>query len=546
VEDLLKIDTDEPIYEDDYVAKAALENFGIKYLFPWQRLVIANILEALEYHSKIQLLSEEELLAFEKENSDSFCKGRQIVLLPTGAGKSLCFQVPALLFEGPSLIIYPLLALMTDQQRRMEEGSLRSVTFRGGQTAEERRENFEKISNGAKIILANPEVLCNEELVQQLKEVGIVHIAIDEAHCVSEWGDSFRPSYLELGKVIKELNPPVITAFTATASPSVLERVSEILFGGEAHVVRSESDRQNIHYFVRQAVSKKKEALFLAEKEKRPMIIFCGTRNNCEDMARELNVCFGRGTSRFYHAGLEKSEKEETEKWFYESKDGILCATCAYGMGVDKKDIKTVVHISPPATAEAYIQEAGRGGRDGSIAKAILIWSLEDSVEYGHYKIGSREAAMRDFAETKDCRRQVLLDALGAEQAVCSGCDLCNSRQELAAAENYKGRKKNKILKNIREREQSVDWKLAYELVRKNRNFFSKEELELKLTELMNRRFLKFIGKQVWTHSDSVELIRQLELSNKILLQGKLWKGLYRISGPAFNGKKSIKAEKCG
>ena len=329
MEDYLKIDTEEAIYDDDFVAKAALESFGIKYLFPWQRLVIANILEAYEYHSKINLLSDSERLAFERDNADSFCKGRQIVLLPTGAGKSLCFQVPALLFDGPSLIIYPLLALMTDQQRRMEEGSLRSVTFRGGQSEEERNCNFEKIRNGAKIILANPEVLCNDDLVRSLKELGIVHVAIDEAHCVSEWGDSFRPAYLELGKVIKELNPPVVTAFTATASPLVLERVSEILFGGQAHVVRSESDRQNIHYFVRQAVSKKKEALFLAKTELHPMIIFCGTRNNCEDMARELNVCFGHGTSKFYHAGLEKSEKEAVEKWFYESKDGILCATCA-------------------------------------------------------------------------------------------------------------------------------------------------------------------------------------------------------------------------
>lgn len=519
MEDYLKIDTEEAIYDDDFVAKAALDSFGIKYLFPWQRLVVANILEAYEYHSKINLLSDSERLAFERDNADSFCKGRQIVLLPTGAGKSLCFQVPALLFDGPSLIIYPLLALMTDQQRRMEEGSLRSVTFRGGQSEEERNCNFEKIRNGAKIILANPEVLCNDDLVRSLKELGIVHVAIDEAHCVSEWGDSFRPAYLELGKVIKELNPPVVTAFTATASPLVLERVSEILFGGQAHVVRSESDRQNIHYFVRQAVSKKKEALFLAKTELRPMIIFCGTRNNCEDMARELNVCFGHGTSKFYHAGLEKSEKEAVEKWFYESKDGILCATCAYGMGVDKKDIKTVLHISAPATAEAYIQEAGRGGRDGSIAKAILIWSLEDSFEYATFKSGSREAAMRDFAETKDCRRQVLLDALGAEKAVCSGCDLCNEREKTA---------KTAAFKSVGLRKERIDWKLAFNLVRKNRNFFCKEELELELTERMNRLFVKSIGKQVWNHSDSAEVVRQLELSGKIFLQKKLWKGAYR------------------
>ena len=235
---------------DDFVTQTAFKNFGIKYLYPWQRLVVANILEAYEYHKNI---ADYEDLG---EADDSFCKGRQIVLLPTGAGKSLCFQIPALLLEGPSLIIYPLLALMSDQQRRMEEGSLRSVTFRGGQTEEEREENFRKIREGAQIILANPEVLQSETLLNQLKEVGIKHIAIDEAHCVSEWGDSFRPAYLGLGNVIKVINPPVITAFTATASPQVLSRVAEILFDGQAHIVRSESDRKNIIYYVRYAAAK--------------------------------------------------------------------------------------------------------------------------------------------------------------------------------------------------------------------------------------------------------------------------------------------------
>ncbi len=309
---------------DDIVTLTAWENFGIKYLYPWQRLVVANILEAYGFQKNSGEYIEE------GDEDDSFCKGRQIVLLPTGAGKSLCFQIPALLLDGPSLIIYPLLALMTDQQRRMEEGSLRSVTFRGGQSEEERDENFRKIREGAQIILANPEVLQSQSLLQELKQVGIKHIAIDEAHCVSEWGDSFRPAYLRLGNVIKTINPPVITAFTATASPQVLSRVSEILFEGNAHIVRSESDRKNIIYYVRQAAAKKKEALLLAKTEKRPMIIFCGTRNKSEDMARELNMCFGDGTARFYHAGLEKAEKDETEKWFYDSSDGVLCATCAY------------------------------------------------------------------------------------------------------------------------------------------------------------------------------------------------------------------------
>jgi len=499
-------DVMEEVFEtDDYVTKTAYENFGIKYLYPWQRLVVANILEAYEYQKRKDDFCDCE--------DDSYCKGRQIVLLPTGAGKSLCFQLPALLLDGPTLVIYPLLALMTDQQRRMEEGNLRSVIFRGGQNEEERRENFRKLEDGARIIIANPEVLQNQELLQQLCNVGIKHIAIDESHICAMWGDTFRPAYLTLGEVIKSINPPIITAFTATASPEVLERVAEILFNGEAHIVRSESDRQNIHYFVRYAAAKKKEALMLAKQEARPMIIFCGTRNKAEDMTQELNLCFGYGTSRFYHAGLEKSEKETVEKWFYESKDGVLCATCAYGMGVDKKDIKTVVHLEASQTAEAYIQEAGRGGRDGSVAKAILIWSLEDSLEYSVYTPGSREASMREFAETKDCRRQVLLDALGAEKAVCSGCDLCNERNGITA--QNKG--------NI------VDWEMAFSIIKKNRNCYTEQEMEEELYEKMNKKTLSVLDKKVWTHGDSVDVIKQLKDSGKIEADRFLWKGRLRI-----------------
>ncbi len=512
---------------DDIVSLTAWENFGIKYLYPWQRLVIANILEAYGFQKNPKEYIEE------GEDDDSFCKGRQIVLLPTGAGKSLCFQIPALLLDGPSLIIYPLLALMTDQQRRMEEGSLRSVTFRGGQSEEEREENFRKIRDGARIILANPEVLQSQLLLEQLKAVGIKHIAIDEAHCVSEWGDSFRPAYLGLGDVIKTINPPVITAFTATASPQVLSRVSEILFDGNAHIVRSESDRKNIIYYVRKAAAKKKEALILARTEQRPMIIFCGTRNKSEDMARELNMCFGEGSARFYHAGLEKAEKDETEKWFYDSTDGILCATCAYGMGVDKKNIKTVVHLVPSATAEAYIQEAGRGGRDGSIAKAILLWSPADSIDYSVYEPGSRSAAMRDFAETQDCRRQVLLDALGAEQAVCSGCDLCDARR--AAEKNPSKFKASRHIKN----KNLCDWQEAYRIIKKSRNYYSEDEIEAELFERMNFRSRTILGLNVWTHKDTVEIVKQLKDSGRIELDNFLWKGRLRI-------KKVKKKERSG
>lgn len=510
---------------DDPVAKAAFDSFGIKYLFPWQRLVIANILEAHDCFLEYGKLSDEEKVQFDKENTDSFCKGRQIVLLPTGAGKSLCFQVPALILDGPTLVIYPLLALMSDQQRRMEVGSLKCVVFRGGQSEEERTENFEKIKDGTQIILANPEVLQSERLLNQLKNVNIKHIAIDEAHCVSEWGDTFRSAYLGLGKVIETINPPVITAFTATASPSVLERVSQILFKGSAHIVRSESDRKNIHYYVVKVGAKDKEVLFLAKKELKPMIIFCGTRDKTEAMSRKLNMCYGEATSKYYHAGLEKEQKDYIEKWFYESKDGILCATCAYGMGVDKKDIKTVIHLEPSETAEAYIQEAGRGGRDGSVAKAILLWSLNDSLAFGLHDPDSRQAYIKKFAETTECRRQVLLDALGGEQAYCSGCDVCEEKARNKELRELTGLKKQLYFIREAKNQYVSDLDLTYSMVKRYKNYYSEEELQEEVSRKMEKRYIKEIGKNVWNNSDSVDIVRQLKQSGKIAECNILWKG---------------------
>ncbi len=413
--------------EEDPVTIAAQKAFGINYLYPWQRLVIANILDDLDD-------SDSDTQQDASHTAQSCIQ--QIVLLPTGAGKSMCFLVPAMLFKGPTLILYPLLALMSDQARRMTEGGITHVVFRGQQTDEERAENFAAIRNGAKIILANPEVLQSDTLVKQLAECGISHIAIDEAHCVSEWGDTFRPAYLTLGDIIEKLRVPRVTAFTATASPTVLARVNEVLFKGTGHIVRSEADRPNIHYFVHYAAAREKAVLELAEREGKPLIVFCGTRSRTEMMAHMLAEQQHHlhpeltDTVRFYHAGLTREEKDDTEHWFYPKTDAILVCTCAFGMGVDKKDIRTVIHLDVPATAEAFIQEAGRGGRDGSIANSFLVWSADDSAKAADAAPGSRERVMADYAESSTCRRQVLLDALGGEQAPCQGCDICQGVAE--------------------------------------------------------------------------------------------------------------------
>lgn len=484
---------------DDPIEELTFNTFGIRNLFPIQRFVIANILDSLEQNDN----QDADKISSEPKN--------QIVLLPTGAGKSICFQVPALVLPHPTLIIYPLLALMTDQQRRMEENNIECVVFRGGQSQEERNENFHKLKTGTKVIIANPEVLENKNLINEFKQIGISHIAIDEAHCVSEWGDTFRPSYLNLGNVIKEINAPVVTAFTATASPEVLKRITEVLFDGSANIIQNESDRPNIHYYVKYAAAKTQAIINLAKTEEKPMIIFCGTRDKTEEISETLNLCYGNDFSRFYHAGLEKAEKTTIEEWFFHQKNVVLCATCAYGMGIDKKDIKTVVHLEPPQTAEAYIQEAGRGGRDGSVANAILLWNKKDEKKFIRYSDESRYKVLFHFATTNNCRRQVLLDALGGEQAVCSGCDLCNKKYNLQN-------------KGINDNLEIKDYELALKIISKRQRFFTKDTFSEEAQKQLNNFYKKTTNLNIWNSNGIDDILEELFLSKKIKYSCKLWK----------------------
>ena len=469
----------------DAVSICAQTVFGIPTLYPWQRLVIANILDAVHAaeaaeaatsstgitasHTEPQygqyatepagistapagtalpqaedcFLSGTGEPLSELYDEDGVLRGRQIVLLPTGAGKSLCFQVPALLLDKPTLIIYPLLALMSDQMRRMCEGNLEPVLFRGGQSGQERAAQYARLEGTdgkppAKLIIANPEILMQKEVLNRIAKRGIAHLAIDEAHCVSEWGDSFRPAYQTLKQIIETLKPPAVTAFTATAGNDVLKRIGEVLFDGRAHLVRGESDRTNIAYYVRQCRVKAPALLQEVMQRQRPMVIFCATRNGTEQTAAFLRYTLRDRAIRFYHAGLQRNEKDEVEQWFHQHDSAILVTTCAWGMGVDKKNVRTVIHLNAPPTAEAYVQEAGRGGRDGSPAQAVLLWSPEDKAKIVLLPEKQRKRAeiLVNFAESGRCRREVLLEALGEVRAVplhvgdesiaCSGCDICN------------------------------------------------------------------------------------------------------------------------
>ena len=491
--------------ERDPAGAVAQDVFGVPSLYPWQRLVIANIMECEERYrslacSQPHQQTEDEAAPESPPEDDVLNKGKQVVLLPTGAGKSMCFMVPSQLLSGRTLIIYPLLALMSDQLRRIQQAGLDAVLFRGQQTPEERAENFQRLDAGAKIILANPEVLQSEKLLEQLATYNIVHAAIDEAHCVSEWGDTFRPSYLSLGTVLEKLKIPIITAFTATASPPVLQRVAEILFAGQPpYLMKSTSDRQNIHYSVVYTGIKEKMALRLATQEQRPMIIFCGTRAKSESTARLFREIFPADEVKFYHAGLTKEEKTATEQWFFPHKSAILCCTCAFGMGIDKSDIRTVIHLEVSPTAEAYIQEAGRGGRDGSPTKAILLWSPEDAEKSLAHEKGSRGRVLGDFALGNCCRRQVLLNALGGEKASCSGCDFCDAQES--------GHKLDTRAYDIEE---------TVKFIKKNRNRFTVEQAAHELKVQANKKN----PVAIYEPQDYISLIHQLKKQGTVTLKG--------------------------
>jgi ATP-dependent DNA helicase RecQ len=358
-----------------------------------------------------------------------------------------------MLIDGPTLVIYPILSLMADQQRRLHERGFAPVTLRGGQTKEERDEIWKKLESGeSKFIIANPEVLLTPQVINKLESIKIVHIVIDEAHCVSEWGESFRPSYLEINTIIKNVNAPLITAFTATASAPVLEKIRKYIFGDlEAHQIVGNPDRPNISYTAKGCIVRDLAVRDLLVQNSRPAIVFCSSRPGTENLARYLRISLGEmgmdwhNDIRFYHAGLSREEKADVEKWFMGNNRAVLCATCAYGMGVDKADVRTVIHRDCAPSVEAYLQESGRAGRDGAQSKAILLWGPDDDTSLRRAKTEAdrnRLSALLNYARNiTDCRRHALLKMLNfngnGESPETPCCDVCENNASTALREEF-------------------------------------------------------------------------------------------------------------
>jgi ATP-dependent DNA helicase RecQ len=421
----------------DPIAEAARRHFAVPYLYPIQRFVISNILE----------------------------EKNQIVVLPTGAGKSLCFQLPARICGGLTVVVVPLLSLLEDQLKRCREAALRAEALRGGQGPEERGGLIGKLRDGLlDLLFTTPETL--ERIIREKSrgfrwfgDSPIAHLVIDEAHCVSEWGESFRPAYLKLGEILRSLKFRCLTAFTATASARILEKIEEVLFPDqEVAILSAYPDRPNIHYAVIPTLSKIRTLVGLLESAPRPVLIFSRTRAGAEQAARALRSRLPDLDTRFYHAGLNRDERRGIEDWYRSSTAGVLTATSAYGMGVDKPDIHTVIHLDVPYSPEAYLQETGRAGRDGTAVKATLLYSAEDlrfadiltpaaaqsagifySPEESPTKTHTSVSPLPLAAERYNqmlgyaldgsrCRREQLLGFLGQELTSCAGCDVCSGR----------------------------------------------------------------------------------------------------------------------
>ncbi|WP_299414092.1 DNA helicase RecQ [uncultured Sulfitobacter sp.] len=362
-----------------------------------------------------------------------------LAIMPTGGGKSLCFQLPALMREGVTVVISPLIALMRDQVRALQEVGVGAGALTSGNTPEETDAVWEGLEAGTlKLLYMAPERLAAGSVMGMLKRVGVRMIAVDEAHCVSQWGHDFRPDYLRIGELKRALDVP-LAAFTATADTETQAEIVQKLFGGTPpRAFLRGFDRPNIHLMFAAKNSPRNQILnFAAARRGQSGIVYCGTRAKTEGIARALNDA-GQ-TAIHYHGGMEAEDRRIAERRFQQEDGLIVAATVAFGMGIDKPDIRWVAHADLPKSIESYYQEIGRAGRDGAPAETLTLFGPEDirlrrtQIDEGLAPPERRSAdharlnALLGLAEALDCRRKTLLGYFDESEVTCGRCDLCDN-----------------------------------------------------------------------------------------------------------------------
>lgn len=357
-----------------------------------------------------------------------------LVIMPTGGGKSVCFQLPALLFEGITLVISPLIALMKDQVDGLTANGIPADFFNSSQLSSAQNGIFDKVINKEiKLLYVAPESLALLENI--LNEKYISCIAIDEAHCISSWGHDFRPSYQQLGFLKKLLPNTPIIALTATADKATRQDIVEQLNIPNATQFLSSFDRKNIALEVRPANDRVTQIIkFINKKPNEAGIIYCLSRKSTEQLASKLTQNGIKAAA--YHAGLSFVERTKTQEDFLFDKTQVICATIAFGMGIDKSNVRWVIHFNMPKNIEGYYQEIGRCGRDGIKANAILFHSYADVIQLRKFAEGASNEEvqlaklerMKQFSEATTCRRKILLSYFGELLSDnCGNCDVCKN-----------------------------------------------------------------------------------------------------------------------
>ena len=380
----------------------------------------------------------------------SILSGRDVLaVMPTGAGKSICYQVPALMLPGITLVISPLISLMQDQVKSLNEAGIHAAFINSSLTEVQISKALDLASRGVyKIIYVAPERLESERFLWFAVNGTISMVTVDEAHCISQWGQDFRPSYLKIVDVIGRLpERPVISAFTATATGEVKTDIECILRLDRPDVTVTGFDRENLYYSVEHLAGKKKDDFVIDYVEKHPNesgIIYCSTRKNVNDLQMKL---FKRGVPvTGYHAGLDNSIRKKSQDDFIYDRAPVVVATNAFGMGIDKSNVRYVIHYNMPQSMENYYQEAGRAGRDGENSQCILLFSAQDVIiarflleqkEFEDVDAGDIELikqrdthrllVMEGYCKTTSCLRNYILEYFGERRSLpCDNCGNCH------------------------------------------------------------------------------------------------------------------------